>query len=120
MALSGLCVAHCLALPLLVVALPFLGIFTQNDIVHKVLVLIAAPLSGLALWQSGGWRKRDVTVLMGLGLILLATAAFLPSLDAYEAVLSVVGALLVAGAHAVNYGLVRLFHRHVNGSACDL
>ena len=119
MGLSGLCVVHCLALPFLVAVLPFLGIFSQNDWVHKVLVLIAAPLSAFALWRSNAWQKSEVTVPMASGLMLLAMAAFLPSLDAYEAVLSVIGALLVAASHAINYGGLRLLHRHTADCACD-
>ncbi|MBW8880232.1 MAG: MerC domain-containing protein [Asticcacaulis sp.] len=119
MTLSGLCVVHCVALPLLVAILPVLGIFSQNDIVHKVLVLIAVPLSALALWRSNGWRKTDIAVLMGTGLFLLALAAFLPSLDAFEALISVFGALMVAAAHGLNYTGVRPFHRHTADCACD-
>ncbi len=118
MGLSGLCVVHCLLLPFLVAALPFLGVFSQNDMVHQVLILIAAPLSALALYRSGGWRKREVLAPMLLGLALLAAAAFISRFEDFEAVLSVVGALLVAGSHVLNYR-GRLFHRHSSDCACD-
>lgn len=119
MGLSGLCVVHCLLLPFLVAALPFLGIFSQNDIVHKVLVLIAAPLSALALLRSKSWRKAEVIVPMVAGLLFLAAAAFVPALEAFEAALSVIGAVLVASAHVINYGGLRTFHRHTATCACD-
>ncbi len=119
MILSGLCVVHCVALPFLVAALPALGIFSDNDAVHKVLVMTALPLSGFALWQSGGWRKNDVAVLMASGLFLLAAAAFLPVLHSVEAVISVLGALMVAGAHWLNYSGLRPFHRHTADCAGD-
>ncbi len=120
MGLSGLCVAHCLALPFLVAALPFLGIFSQNELVHQVLVSIAAPLSVLALWRSGGWRKIVVVAPMAAGLAMLAAAAFIPDLEPVEAPLSVVGALLVAAAHVVNYGGLKAFHRHTPDCPCDV
>jgi len=119
MGLSGLCVVHCLALPFLVAALPFLGIFSQNDLVHQILVTIAAPLSVLALWRSGGWRKSTVVLPMTAGLLLLAAAAFIPDLEPVEAVMSVVGALLVAAAHLVNFGGLKALHRHTADCACD-
>lgn len=119
MGLSGLCVVHCLALPFLVAALPFLGIFSQNELVHQILVSIAAPLSALALWRSGGWRRWDVVTPMVTGLLMLATAAFIPALEPVEAALSVIGALLVAAAHAINYGGLKAFHRHTADCACD-
>lgn len=117
--LSGLCVAHCLALPFLVAALPFLGVFSQNEVVHQILVSIAAPLSVLALWRSGGWRKSSVLALMAIGLLMLGAAAFIPALEPIEAPLSVVGALLVAAGHIVNYGGLKALHRHTAECACD-
>ncbi len=119
MGLSGLCVVHCLALPFLVAALPFLGVFSQNDIVHQVLVLIAAPLSALTLWRSGGWRKLRVVAPMVVGLAMLAAAAFIGSFEDYEAFISVAGALLVAASHVINYGGLKAFHRHTTDCACD-
>ncbi len=112
MGISGLCVVHCLLLPVLVAALPFLGIFSQNEMVHKVLIVIAIPLSALALWRSGNWRRTGVTAPMIAGLLLLTLAAFLIELDPYEAYLSVIGALLVAGSHAINSDAIKLFRRH--------
>ncbi len=119
MGLSGLCVVHCLALPFLVAALPFLGVFTQNDWVHQALVLIAAPLTGLAFWRARAWTRPEVAVLMTAGLLLLATAAFVSELEAYEVLISVCGALSLAGAHLLNYlGGRHLFHRHTTDCAC--
>jgi hypothetical protein len=117
--LSSLCVVHCLALPFLVAALPFLGIFSQNELVHQVLVSIAAPLSALALWRSGGWRKPTVLTPMIAGLLMLAAAAFIPDFEPVEAPLSVIGALLVAAGHLTNYGGLKVFHRHSADCACD-
>ncbi|MGZ3298733.1 MAG: MerC domain-containing protein [Asticcacaulis sp.] len=118
MGLSGLCVVHCLALPFLVAALPFLGVFTQNDIVHQVLVLIAAPLTGLAFWRSRAWQKPEIAALMVAGLALLAAAAFIAELQPYEVAVSVLGALSLAGAHLLNYLGGRIFHRHTSDCAC--
>ena len=120
MGLSGLCVVHCLALPFLVAALPFLGAFTRTEWVHQVLILIAAPLTALAFWRAKAWAKPEIAGLMIVGILLLAAAAFIPALDAYEVVISVSGALCLAGAHLMNYlGGRHLFHRHTAECVCS-
>jgi predicted neutral ceramidase superfamily lipid hydrolase len=116
MSLSGLCVIHCLALPFVIVALPFLGIFANNDWVHPILVIIAAPLSLWAIISSSAWRKWKISLLVAAGITLLALAAFVPGLSANEVTLSVIGALCIAAAHALNY----LHHkaRHEHNASC--
>jgi len=116
MSLSGLCVVHCLALPFVIVALPFLGVFVNNDWVHPVLVIIAAPLSLWAIISSSAWRKWKISVLVAVGITLLALAAFVPALSANEVTLSVIGALCIAAAHGLNY----LHHkaRHEHSASC--
>lgn len=119
MGLSGLCVVHCLALPFLVAALPFLGAFTRTEWVHQLLILIAAPLTALAFWRAKAWTKPEIAVMMIAGVVLLASAAFIPELQAYEVLISVSGALSLAGAHLMNYfGGRHIFHRHTDSCAC--
>ena len=120
MGLSGLCVVHCLLLPFLVAALPFLGVFTQNEWVHQSLVMIAAPLTALAFWRAKAWRRPEVAAAMIIGLALLAAAAFMAPLAPYEMPISVVGALSLASAHLINFlGGKPIFHRHSAASACE-
>ena len=120
MGLSGLCVVHCLLLPFLAAALPFLGAFTRTEWVHQVLILIAAPLTALAFWRAKAWTKPEIAAMMIIGVLLLAAAAFIPALDAYEVIISVCGALSLAGAHLMNYvGGRHLFHRHTDHCACS-
>ncbi|MDI7776104.1 MerC domain-containing protein [Asticcacaulis sp. EMRT-3] len=109
--LSGLCVVHCLALPLLAAVLPLAGALAHDPWVHPLLVLIAAPLSLSAIHTSRAWRKLPVVGLILAGLTLLALAAFVPALENVETLLSVTGALAIAGAHWVNY---RSQHRHAS------
>lgn len=100
--LSGLCVAHCLLLPLAFAALPVLGQMSGSHLIHQVLILIAAPLSLWTLFRSQGWKKAHVLAMALIGLTLLGSAAFVEALIAYETPLSLVGAALVAGAHYMN------------------
>lgn len=111
--LSGLCLAHCLLLPFAVAALPVLGQVAGNHLVHQVLILLAAPLSIWALHRTGGWKKPLVAASGVVGLGLLAAAAFAPVVAAHETLISIVGAVFIAGAHYLNSRLHRVGHKHV-------
>ncbi len=73
-ALSSLCLLHCLALPLLAAALPLFGTWAEAEWVHLLFVAIALPLTGYALWRAE--RRHPLPVLAwatagaGLGLLL--------------------------------------------------
>ena len=64
---STLCIIHCLALPLLVVALPALAVVAEVEWVHKALVLVAAPVSLFALTRlqsvEGRWLISALIVI---------------------------------------------------------
>lgn len=111
LALSSLCLLHCLALPLLAAALPLFGAWAQAEWVHLLFVAIALPLTGYALWRAD--RRHRLPVMAwtaaGLGLgLLLAGARELPS-HAWETPLTVTGSLLLAATHVWN---ARRRHRH--------
>lgn len=112
-ALSSLCLLHCLALPLLAAALPLFGTWAEAEWVHLLFVAIALPLTGYALWRAE--RRRPLPVLawatagVGLGL-LLAGALALPTHD-WETPMTVAGSLLLAATHIWNAR-----HRHAGES----
>lgn len=98
--LSGLCVVHCLALPLLAVLLPIAGIWAEAEWVHKTFVILALPLSGIAILR--GIESRRWALFAGLavtGLALLIGAAFVEALHHIETPLTVLGATALAAAH---------------------
>lgn len=102
--LSGLCLLHCLALPLLASALPLFGAWADAEWVHLLFVAIALPLTGYALWRAA--RRRPLPALAwaaaGTGLaLLLAGALALPSHE-WETPLTVAGSLLLAATHLWN------------------
>ena len=71
--LSGLCVVHCIAFPLLIVVAPFLGQFTAGHF-HAQMLIIVLPLSTAAL--AFGYRRHRnskivVTGVVGMLLLLL-------------------------------------------------
>lgn len=110
-ALSSLCLLHCLALPLLAAALPLFGAWAEAEWVHGIFVGIALPLTGFALWRAH--RQQPLPAVawtaaaMGLAL-LLAGALEWPS-HGSETAVTVVGSLLLAATHVWN---ARRRHRH--------
>ena len=98
--LSGLCMAHCLALPLAAAFLPMAGAWAEAEWVHWAFALTAAPIS---LWTLAR-RPRTLPLALGvfaLGLLFCGAAEF-PSHD-LETRISVVGSLLLALAHIINW-----------------
>ena len=99
-ALSTLCLIHCLALPLAATLLPFAAYFAENELVHKILVLLAAPASLWVVrqaWSSAGGGLFVAAALIGLALLFFG--AFVGPLEAYEEPLTIVGATLLGSAH---------------------
>ncbi len=97
--LSGLCMIHCLALPLAAALLPMAGAWAEAEWVHWAFALTAAPIS---LWSL---TRRPRRVPIGLGLtglgLLFAGAAEFPSHEA-ETVVTVAGSLVLVVAHVLN------------------
>lgn len=108
--LSGLCLAHCLALPVVAAFLPVLGTWAEAEWVHLAFLAAAVPISALALVRSGGWRSPSVLgpALAGIG--LLASGVFLAQSEGAELAMTVAGGLALATAHSLNWR--RLGHRH--------
>lgn len=106
--LSGLCLLHCLLLPVLVTLLPFIGQFGDEHL-HAELLLVVVPLSAGAL-LLGYRRHRQVAVIgWGLaGIVLLVLGGTLAhSLYGLLAdrLLTVSGSLVLATTHYRNYRL---------------
>ena len=98
--LSTLCLLHCIALPLLVTVLPVVAQAAENELLHRVLVLLAVPVSLRVVWKAlpgDGNRLFVGAALGGLGLLLLA--AFMEAMSQYEQPITVVGGVLLGSAH---------------------
>ncbi|MEO0575678.1 MAG: MerC domain-containing protein [Pseudomonadota bacterium] len=98
--LSGLCLLHCFALPVFVSLIPALGLLSENELIHRALVLLTIPAT---LWvarrslSSPGTRAFIIPAFVGLAVLIIA--AFVEPLSAYEKPLTFVGSMLVACAH---------------------
>ena len=73
--LSGLCVVHCLALPVLILAAPFLGQLADSHL-HAQMLVIVLPLSTGAL-ALGFRQHRNLRIIIAgvAGMLLLALGA---------------------------------------------
>ena len=110
MSASLLCLIHCLALPLLIAALPALSrILAIPESFHVWVLAFAVPASGAAL-VSGRARHGEIWPLVAgaAGLALLAIGAFLFGQTPGETPVTVTGSLVLAAAHIGNW---RLRHR---------
>lgn len=100
MALSGLCLVHCLVLPLLVAAAPVMLLaavpagWLESEWLHAALIAPVVLVSGPALWRSGGVRAG----VLAAALAALTGALFVAS-EALETGLTVAGALSLLAAH---------------------
>ena len=102
---STLCMLHCLALPILFALLPALaGRIDPGESFHVGMLMLALPTSLFALAQ--GWRRRGgiAPLMTGLtGLAMMAAGVVLAHGALGEALWTVAGSLLLAGAHIINW-----------------
>ncbi len=120
--LSGLCLVHCLALPLIVAGLPFLAEFSEGHL-HAQMLVIVLPLSIFAL-AVGYRRHRDRRVIAAgtVGMLLLiigGTVAHSQYGIMADRLLTVVGALTLATAHYYNSALSRRCRIAASAAASD-
>ena len=108
MSLSAACLIHCLFAPTLIIfAYSFLSFSIESEIVHYIILILALPISLLAL--TLGYRNHKVlsfliTGIFGLSLMLLAV---LLGEGTSEKVLTVIGSSIVAYAHYRNHKICK-------------
>jgi MerC mercury resistance protein len=109
---SGLCVVHCVGLPLLVIALPGLGMaWLADESIHRWLLILLVFLA-LPAFASGYRHHRRLWV-PACGVASLALLGFTAyGMDRVapggpERALTVAGSLVLIASHAVNLWLAR-------------
>lgn len=113
---SGVCVVHCVSMPMLLTLAPMAGAqWLSEHLVHWVLLILALPLSMVGLWH--GFRRHASWLVPLIGLFGLALMAYdlLPDHDDHAHGLTLIGVLLVAGAHMLN---IRGIRRHRASGCC--
>jgi hypothetical protein len=103
--LSALCLVHCLALPLIVIGVPFLAQFAEGHL-HLQMLVVVLPLSTLAL-GIGYRRHRNSRILFAgiVGMLLLiigATVAHAQLGLIADRAFTICGSLTLATAHFFN------------------
>jgi len=109
-ALSGLCVLHCLAMPLVLLVLPFLGGLTAEHF-HLQMLVVVVPVSTIAM-GLGFRRHRSVAVMIagGVGLAFLIVGGTWMHNEigiVADRATTIAGSLLLASAHFYNSRLSR-------------
>ncbi len=109
---SVLCMLHCLATPLLLIALPIVrSSFLADDEVHAFLVVFVLPVSLVALFMGCRRHKDRVVLVLGcLGLVSLVSLAFLGHDllgESGERAATVASGTILAIGHLRNYLLCR-------------
>ncbi len=114
---SVLCLVHCIAFPLVLIALPTVATFGHeghHHSLHLALALILVPLAFVSL-LPGYLRHRKAVVLVGgvSGVVAILAGAFMePWLgEAMATGLTIAGSLCLICAHALNLAESRTPHR---------
>lgn len=113
--LSVLCLLHCLALPILISTIPVFATFAfADENFHIALVILVLPTSAIALSLGcrlhGNWRIIALGFAGVTSLVVAIFAAPLSLGEAGETLMTVLGAIFVACAHALNYRTCRARH----------
>jgi NhaP-type Na+/H+ and K+/H+ antiporter len=108
MGLSLACVLHCFFVPsFLILTSGMLSVSLDNEFVHKLLVLVAVPISSFALIKGYKYHKTFSFISFGiLGLVALILAVLLGESnlgELGEKGLTLLGSILVAYSHFKNY-----------------
>jgi hypothetical protein len=105
---SGVCLAHCLILPIFLVLMPggseLLGL---HEFFHILLLVIAIPTSLLALW-SGKRRHGQPLPLLGggIGLIGLSFGVIFEDMGNAGTAFTVLGSLILIMVHITNWRIL--------------
>ena len=110
--LSGICMLHCLALPLLLTVFPIMNVtILSEEVFHLLMLVVILPVSVVALTIGCRQHKDTLTVVLGaIGLGILTVTAFAGH-DIFgltgERLVTSLGGLILAGAHIQNYRCCR-------------
>ena len=102
--LSAACLIHCLFAPTLIIfAYSFLSFSVESELVHYIILLLALPISALALIL--GYRNHKVLsfLMIGIAGLSLMLLAVLLGEGTSEKVPTVIGSFIVAYAHYKNH-----------------
>ena len=98
-ALSLLCIVHCVALPIVAVALPFLSVVSEAEWVHWAFALLAVLASATVVVMSPSARTPGFLFPAMMGAALVVSGLFAEGFGVEEALPTISGGILLAFAH---------------------
>jgi hypothetical protein len=116
-ALSTVCIIHCLAVPVVIAVLPVLALTWGSDAhFHTLMLWFVLPTSLLGFAFGYHAHRGVAIVLLGAGAVATLVFVALWGHNAWgyttETVVNVVASLLLAVAHWRNFRAVRRQHDH--------
>ena len=116
-ALSAICIVHCLAIPFVVAVLPIAALsFGNSEHFHGVMLWLVVPTSFVGFLMGLRLHHRKEIVLLGAAGVFVLGAAAIYGHQSWseltEVTVSVAGSLLLAAAHWLNFRAVQRCHRH--------
>ncbi len=117
MTVSSICFFHCMATPVLLLTLPWLGEYFDDPIFHIFIFFMVVPIGLYAFLQGYRHHRKATVLVLGLpGLLIVGAGAFLPHAwvpgFSREAI-TVIGSLFLITAHAINRKACRT-HKYVD------
>ena len=110
--MCSLCLIHCILLPLVGTLLPIAGIAAEDEFIHRLLVVMAAPATLWLVFKVAMDKPNSAFVFIALsGLSMIMLAAFVEALSLYEVPLTLVGASVLGVAHLQRWIKGRRFRR---------
>lgn len=111
-AISILCVVHCLFTPVLIVALPAMSsLIVDTELYHRIMVFFVVPTSLYALTLGCKQHQRYPLLILGvLGLGILCFAAIWGGKyfgHSGEIMLTLLGSAIIISGHLINFRLCR-------------
>lgn len=97
--LSLSCVAHCVALPVLAISLPFLAAAAEAEWIHQLLTVLAVLASASVIGFGHGGRRPAFLVPALVGISLVVGALFVERFGLEETIPTLVGGVILASAH---------------------
>lgn len=106
---SMLCVIHCVAFPFLLSLAPVAGFQILSDpAIEYAVIIFGLIIAGLSILHGyGHHRKKAAFYTVATGFILIILGHLLHSHEAQEIYLTVIGAIIVAAAHFINWQQVQ-------------
>ena len=107
---SLLCLGHCLALPLILLALPMLaGTFFESEVFHIVAAVLVVPAAALAFLLGYRRHRALLPAQLGAAGVACIVAALFPVWgEPASAAITAIGSLFLIGGHLINWRLRRI------------